>query len=43
MSDNIHIKLTINGNAHEADIDPRTLLVEARGTCGGKAIKTAGQ
>jgi len=37
MSDNIHIKLTINGNAHEADIDPRTLLVEAvRDTFGYK-------
>ena len=37
MSDNVHIKLTINGNAHEADIDPRTLLVEAvRDTFGYK-------
>lgn len=37
MSDNVHIKLTINGNAHEADVDPRTLLVEAvRDTFGYK-------
>ena len=37
MSDNVHIELTINGNKHAADIDPRTLLVEAvRDTFGYK-------
>lgn len=37
MSDNVHIKLTINGTPHEADVDPRTLLVEAvRDTFGYK-------
>lgn len=37
MSDNVHINLTINGTQHEADVDPRTLLVEAvRDTFGYK-------
>ena len=37
MSDNVHIELTINGNQHAADIDPRLLLVEAvRDTFGYK-------
>lgn len=37
MSDNVHIELTINGTKHAADVDPRTLLVEAvRDTFGYK-------
>lgn len=37
MTDNVHIQLTINGKRHEADVDPRTLLVEAvRDTFGYK-------